>query len=235
MEESPVPAPGDGKPGPLTKARVGREVARHRQAWMRSDEFPVGMVRALGRPRSRRALRFLLQLFGVLAASWLLVHLAAVHLVRARANSPVPNARLCASQIKNIAVGLGMWAEDHHGRYPDRLQQLVPDYLRRIPECPAAGRDTYSSGYQVSASPARCTVVCVGHHHAAEDLPPNQPGYDSQTGLEVHYERPGYYRSARSEVYLWAGLILGAVLAVGTGLSALVARWRGRGRARARP
>ncbi len=235
MEESSAPASGEGSPGALTKARVSREAARHRQAWMQSDEFPVGMVRALGRPRSRRILGWLCRLCGVLALGWLLVHLAATTLIQARANSSVPVTRVCQSQVRNIATGLEMWAEDHHGRYPSRLQQLVPDYLYRIPRCPAAGRDTYSPGYQVTSSPARFTVVCFGHNHAADDVFPNNPSYDSQTGVEVHYQRPGFYRSAGSAPYLWAGLLLGSVMAVVLGLAALVARRRRRGLTRAAP
>ena len=29
-----------------------------------------------------------------------------------------------------------MYADDHDGRYPDKLNQLTPKYMREIPICP---------------------------------------------------------------------------------------------------
>lgn len=89
----------------------------------------------------------------------------------------------CKSNLKNIGTACEMWAEDHGGRFPERLDLLVPDYLRYIPECPAAARDTYSETYSVSRGGHFYGVCCAGYNHGSIGLKPNQPGYNSVLGL----------------------------------------------------
>lgn len=76
-----------------------------------------------------------------------------------------------------------MWAEDHGGRFPKRLELLVPNYLRKIPECPSAARDTYSETYGVSRGGHFYGVCCSGYNHRIIGLKANQPGYNSVLGL----------------------------------------------------
>ncbi len=90
----------------------------------------------------------------------------------------------CKSNMKNIGTALEMWATDYLGQYPQDLEVLAPDYLRMIPDCPAAGFDTYSSGYSVSQNRDRFQFYCDGFHHQAAGLAPDRPSYDSQTGLQ---------------------------------------------------
>lgn len=87
----------------------------------------------------------------------------------------------CRSNLKNVGTALAMYADDFGGRYPARLSQLVPNYLRTIPTCPSAGEDTYSAAF--ASTPAAYTVVCAGRNHRAVDLPANYPQYTSESGL----------------------------------------------------
>ena len=93
----------------------------------------------------------------------------------------------CKSNLKNIGTACEMWATDHQGRYPDRLEVLVPDYLRSIPECPRAGLDTYSQTYRISRGGLFYGVCCGGGFHGNVKLKPNHPSYNSVLGLG---ERP---------------------------------------------
>lgn len=87
----------------------------------------------------------------------------------------------CSSNLKNIATALEMYATDHQGRYPAKLSELAPAYLKSIPECPAAGSDSYSATYKHSDKPYTFTVACQGDHHGqGADL----PSYSSETGID---------------------------------------------------
>jgi hypothetical protein len=72
-----------------------------------------------------------------------------------------------------------MYSTDHAGRYPGSLATLTPNYLRVVPNCPAAREDTYSASYEFSTNPDACTIFCRGHHHEA----PNEPHWSSYQGL----------------------------------------------------
>lgn len=89
----------------------------------------------------------------------------------------------CQSNLKNIATALEMYSTDNAGRYPTSLKQLAPDYLRSIPTCPAAGKDTYSSSYTSSQNPDAFTVYCSGNNHKDVDAGENYPMYNSDRGL----------------------------------------------------
>lgn len=99
----------------------------------------------------------------------------------------------CKSNEKNIATALEMYASDFGGVYPQSLSRLINknpkfDYLRYIPTCPAAGKDTYSATYKMtSASSSKAgdnfTFHCAGHNHKEAGGNPNKPAYDSRSGL----------------------------------------------------
>lgn len=96
----------------------------------------------------------------------------------------------CKSNLKNIATALEMWSTDNSGEYPPSLSQLVPDYLRMIPTCPAAEADTYSQTYRLSKSKkydyTYYEVYCKGHHHAKAGSEEDYPRYNGVTGLVEH-------------------------------------------------
>jgi hypothetical protein len=86
---------------------------------------------------------------------------------------------LCSSNLKNIGTALEMYSTDNSGRYPKKLSLLTPNYLKRIPLCDKAHKDTYSHSYKVSANPDGYTVICEGKHHGQA----NYPRYTSTEGL----------------------------------------------------
>ncbi|MHB2018733.1 MAG: hypothetical protein ACYCW6_17430, partial [Candidatus Xenobia bacterium] len=57
----------------------------------------------------------------------------------------------CEANEKTIGNALEMYSVDHGGRYPRRLGALVPNYLKLLPTCPAAGHDSYSKSYKAAA------------------------------------------------------------------------------------
>lgn len=86
----------------------------------------------------------------------------------------------CRANLKNTNTALQMYAEDFEGRFPTRLGLLTPNYLGRIPNCPAARRDTYSATYVTDG--AAFSMFCQGHHHKEAGAPANYPGYSSRVG-----------------------------------------------------
>jgi hypothetical protein len=87
----------------------------------------------------------------------------------------------CQSNLKNIATGLEMYSTDFSGRYPGSLDLLTPNYLKTIPDCPAAGKNTYSQTYKVGQDPDTYSFACSGNNH--QQASDNLPAYDSNTGL----------------------------------------------------
>lgn len=94
----------------------------------------------------------------------------------------------CKSNLKNLGTGLEMYATDWAGQYPPEIAYITPNYLKTIPTCPSAGKDTYSRSYRVHHEPEHYTVVCRGcYHHGASIDTPNYPQYTAVQGL---IERP---------------------------------------------
>ena len=95
----------------------------------------------------------------------------------------------CKSNLKNIGTGLEMYSTDYSGRYPRNLNQLTPNYLKTLPECPQAGYVTYRADFGLSA-PHNTEqfedyyfVECTGDTHGSYGYPPNFPAYTSILGL----------------------------------------------------
>ncbi len=97
----------------------------------------------------------------------------------------------CKSNLKNIATALEMYASDNAGNYPHSLDKLIePDYLKRIPTCPAAGKMTYLD-YQVSTEPDSFSFSCCGDNHKGaytgfEADSTGFPKYHAELGLVDH-------------------------------------------------
>jgi len=72
----------------------------------------------------------------------------------------------CKSNCKNLATALEMYSTDNKGLYPITLDPLITgNYLRLIPTCPAAGRDTYTD-YRTFKRRTSFRFSCVGNNHA---------------------------------------------------------------------
>lgn len=92
----------------------------------------------------------------------------------------IPGADLttCKSNEKNLGTALEMYSVDHQGKYPARMSELVPNYLRELPKCD--GKDSYSTTYRPLKNGFEfgCTS-----DHKAEGCPAGFPKYTSQKGL----------------------------------------------------
>lgn len=107
------------------------------------------------------------------------------------ARSGGSNLTACKSNLKNLGTAVEMYSTDHSGKYPAKLSQLTPNYLKTILTCPSAGTSTYT--YQTGPKAAYNTpgyedyyfIECKGDNHS--DGSPNFPQYDSINGL---YEAP---------------------------------------------
>ncbi|MCD4786477.1 MAG: nuclear transport factor 2 family protein [Candidatus Eremiobacteraeota bacterium] len=103
---------------------------------------------------------------------------------RDSSSSPAGDYTMCQSNLKNMGTALEMYSTDHAGHYPKSLKQLTPDYLRVIPTCPAAGKDTYSGSYKSTQSPDTYEFYCSGSYHSNVGVPTNYPQYNSTDGLK---------------------------------------------------
>ena len=90
---------------------------------------------------------------------------------------------VCKANERSLGIALEMYAMDHDGHFPDSLSKLVPEYIKAIPTCAAAGKDTYSDSYRVSKNFQAYTFYCKGHYHKDAGIPENYPAYDSRNGL----------------------------------------------------
>jgi hypothetical protein len=94
----------------------------------------------------------------------------------------------CQSNCKNIGTALEMYSTDNKGHYPPNIPCLSPIYLKSIPTCASAGRDTYSGSYTVIVAQKKgevdaYTFFCSGNNHSKLGISPNYPQYDSTNGL----------------------------------------------------
>lgn len=94
----------------------------------------------------------------------------------------------CQSNCKNIGTALEMYSADHKGHYPPSTRHLVPNYLKTIPTCYEAGRDTYSASYTVFVAQKKgevdaYTFFCSGNNHKKLGVLTNYPQYNSVQGL----------------------------------------------------
>jgi hypothetical protein len=88
----------------------------------------------------------------------------------------------CSSNCKNISTALDMYYEDNNKHYPISLSQLTPTYIRNLPVCGEAKRETYSSTYVCNKTRDAYTFYCGGENHASI-LNGNYPQYNSRAGL----------------------------------------------------
>jgi len=112
----------------------------------------------------------------------LVVLLAAMMITGYQSNQRRGRLTYCKSNLKNIGTALEMYSTDNMGHYPVALSALTPNYLHHIPTCPAAGSNTYR--YTSASAPDAYTVYCRGNNHSISGIGPDQPSYNSITGLE---------------------------------------------------
>lgn len=106
-------------------------------------------------------------LYLVLGLALSLLILAWLSLAPATPPSRFSDLDVCKRNLRELGLALNRYGGVHHGRYPRKLSELVPDHLSRLPHCPEVGMDTYSAGYTVSADRQSYRLECAGHHHGA--------------------------------------------------------------------
>lgn len=124
----------------------------------------------------------MLVVLGVLA---LLGYLIVPGCLRQRQGS---HLTFCKSHLKEIGTAMEMYSTDNSGHYPRSLQQLVPKYIKELPECEAAGKMSYTlmTGQTAYNSPGfddYYLLQCQGSFHTDCSIPKNYPQYDGISGL----------------------------------------------------
>ena len=82
-----------------------------------------------------------------------------------------------------------MYSTDYGGHYPENISLLTPNYLKTIPDCPAAGEMTYHYTRTSKKLPDRDIAVenyefyCSGEHHESVSVSANYPKYNGIDGL----------------------------------------------------
>ncbi|MGE0490338.1 MAG: hypothetical protein AB7S38_14110 [Vulcanimicrobiota bacterium] len=85
----------------------------------------------------------------------------------------------CRANLEHLAQALEAFHRDR-GYYPASLDELMDGYLKAVPDCPAAGLETYRAGYHRESE--GFVLACHGHHHGNSQLAPNFPQYSSKLG-----------------------------------------------------
>ena len=100
----------------------------------------------------------------------------------------------CVSNVRNIVTALELYAAKNKGRYPDKLSELSPQYLRVLPTCPAAAKDVYSESYKAVNKKiegktgvswrSRNSFCCAGNNHELAGVKPDHPAWNSAKGFD---------------------------------------------------
>lgn len=89
------------------------------------------------------------------------------------------NGQTCLAHLEHLVDALRLYSNEHGGRFPTSLSELVPDYVDSLPTCPSAGQDTYAAGYSRSADGLEFDLCCHGDNHHEDYLWTDRPSQDS--------------------------------------------------------
>jgi hypothetical protein len=94
---------------------------------------------------------------------------------------------VCQTHLQKIASAFEQYARDHGGEYPVNQYQLVPDYLKSLPECPTAGlvsyRSSFGRGAGYTPDPSTFLIVCAGEYHSSVGCSGRFPAFDKHLGI----------------------------------------------------
>lgn len=129
--------------------------------------------------RKRQAGFTLIEMMIVIAIIAILASITIPNLIRAKSRSQLTG---CQSNLRNIGNALEMYNVDYKGRYPTQFALLTPNYIKTIPECPAAGSNTYTGSFAVTTIPDSYEIFCQGNNHSGFAAP-DYPQFNSVRGL----------------------------------------------------
>jgi hypothetical protein len=72
----------------------------------------------------------------------------------------------CIDNSQKICTALEDYSKENKGTYPSSLLRLKPNFISKIPSCPAAEKDTYSRTYKVSTDHKVFTFYCSDSNHS---------------------------------------------------------------------
>ncbi|MHC9541775.1 MAG: hypothetical protein AB9903_19895 [Vulcanimicrobiota bacterium] len=70
----------------------------------------------------------------------------------------------CVENVRALNSALAKY-KFSKGTYPDTISSLSPDFIKKIPVCPSAGKDTYAPGYKATHDGRECSFSCKGKNH----------------------------------------------------------------------
>lgn len=121
---------------------------------------------------------------GLAISHLLIIWILSAFIAPCRGSRPQGYLTSCKSNLKSLGTACERYSVDHEGHYPATLQQLTPKYMKAIPNCPMAERDSYSEGYVRSRVPHAYTICCSGIHHKNTGITlEGYPSYNNRTGL----------------------------------------------------
>ncbi|MGV8124174.1 MAG: hypothetical protein AB2L14_30885 [Candidatus Xenobiia bacterium LiM19] len=110
------------------------------------------------------ASRFLeyLKVCQLIVSLWLvtIVFLSSSSVLLIHGHSPYNDLYRCEKNLDTIGGALEKYTADHQGHYPKRLSELTPQYLTKIPSCPAGGLYCYIN------LDNNWLIECTGNVHA---------------------------------------------------------------------
>lgn len=124
----------------------------------------------------------LIELMIVIAIIAILAAIIVPSFVRSRQRAQLT---ACEENEKSLATALEMYAADNEGLYPTALGKLTPNYLNKLPSCPA-GRNATTGvqyyNYRYRANPNGYIVYCAANNHRNMKLQPGCPCYSPFIG-----------------------------------------------------
>jgi competence protein ComGC len=120
----------------------------------------------------------LIELLIVIMIMSILFALMMPNFMRARASGLLTS---CQSNLKNMATSIEQYATDNAGRYPSVINDLLPNYIHALPDCPSC---KFGYDYIYRTVPDAYTVYCkTANAHGVMGVPDGFPQYDSANGL----------------------------------------------------